>query len=146
MATNAKLAMGTIIKRGAGSPVAFTTIPGVKSIQAPSLRQDFVDVTDLDSPGGEEEFIPSMLRKGNVQLNMNFAPEDARMIAFKTSRDGKLLEEYVIVFPTANKYYWRFSAYVEEIAPQAQVGGVLEATVSLKVSGAITDGLNGDLL
>lgn len=144
MSTNAVLAMGTKIKMGSGDPIVYNTIPGVKSIQAPSLRQDFVDVTDLGSPGGEEEFIASMLRKGNCQLNMNFAPEDPRLAALKAARDNKTKDPYRIVYPTANKAYWDFEAFVEEIAPQMQVGGVMECTVSLKVTGQITTGINGD--
>ncbi len=148
--TNAMLAAGTELQRGTdvlgAGGLTYAAVPEIKSLQLPSLRADFVDCTNLGSPNGEEEFIPSMLRKGNLQAQMNWVPQDDAVspsAGFIYDRNNKIKRAYRCVLPDADSTYLEFNAYVEEVSPESQMGNALQVTISLKVTGEITWGTGG---
>ena len=129
-------AFGTLLKRGA------TTIAQVSSISGPGLGLDMEDVTSHDSTGGWEEVVGTILRSGEISLDIVYDPNHAThknaaggLVADLVSRASTT---YSIVFPSSGTVTWSFTAFVTGFEPSAAVDGALTATVKLKLTGQPT--------
>jgi predicted secreted protein len=129
-------AFGTQLLRGA------VEIAGVKTISGPGLSLDTEDVTSHDSPNGWEEVVGTILRSGEVTLDIVYDPAAAThkyaaggLLHDMVSRDSNT---YSLVFPDAANTTWSFSALVTGFEPDAPVDGALAASVTLKPTGDIT--------
>ena len=127
-------AYGTLLKRVA------TTIAQVSNISGPGLSLDTEDVTTHDSTGAWEEVVGTILRSGEVTLEIVYDPAAA---THKNAAGGLLHDlasraavAYVLVFPSAAE--WSFNALVTGFEPSAPVDGALTASVSMKVTGVPT--------
>jgi predicted secreted protein len=117
-----------------------TVIANVKSLTGPSLKLDTVDVTTHDSTGGWEESVGTILRTGDVKLELVYDPSTA---THKNAADGliailigKAAHSFTLTFPDA--VAWVFSAFVTGFEPAAPHDKDLSATVTLKVTGSPT--------
>lgn len=142
MAGGGRWAFGTLLQLGDGMMVeTFTTLAEVKDIDGPDISLDTEDITPHDAVGGWEEFIPTILRSGEVTFDLNFVPSSAQhgdvaggvinLLKTRTKRNWKL------VLPTSPAYEWTFAAYVVGFSNSMPVGGVLGASVTLKVTGVL---------
>lgn len=129
-------AFGTLLKRGA------TTIAQVKKIAGPGLKLDTVDVTSHDSTAGWEEVVGTILRSGDVTLDLVYDPNAA---THKNASGGliydlasRVAQTYSIVFPSSGTVTWSFSCFVVEFNPTSDVSGALTATCKLKLTGQPT--------
>lgn len=127
-------AFGTLFKRGSTDIVQITNISG------PALAADTEDVTTHDSTGAWEEHVVTILRTGEVTLEIQYDP------AANTHRNaaGGLIHDlasrtantYSLVFPSTTT--WTFSAFVTGFEPSAPTDGALTASVTLKLTGQPT--------
>ena len=129
-------AFGTLFKRGA------VEVAQVVDISGPNLSADTVDVTSHDSTGGWEEHVVTILRSGDVTLELVWDPN---AVTHKNAAGGllddltdKTAVTYSIVFPSSGTVTWEFSAFVVGFAPSAPSSGHLSATVTLKITGQPT--------
>lgn len=130
-------AFGTTIKRGG---TGGTTIAGVSNISGPGLSLDTEDVTSHDSPDGWEEVVATILRSGEVTLDIVYDPAAA---THKNAAGGlihdmasRVAQTYAITFPGAVS--WSFSAFVTGFEPEAPHDGALRASVTMKITGKPT--------
>lgn len=129
-------AFGTLFKRGA------VTIAQVKSISGPGLSLDTEDVTSHDSTAGWEEVVGTILRSGEVTLDLIYDPSAA---THKYASGGLLYDlvsrtaqAFSLVFPNVGVTTWTFNAFVTGFEPSAPVDGALSASVTLKITGQPT--------
>ncbi len=129
-------AFGTLFKRGA------VTIAQVKSISGPGLSLDTEDVTSHDSTAGWEEVVGTILRSGEVTLDLIYDPAAA---THKYASGGLLYDlvsrtaqAFSLVFPDVAVTTWTFNAFVTGFEPSAPVDGALSASVTLKITGQPT--------
>jgi predicted secreted protein len=129
-------AFGTLIKRGA------TSIVQVQSISGPGLSLDTEDVTTHDSAGAWEEVVGTILRSGEVSLDIVYDPNTA---THKNSSGGLLADmvartaqTYNLVFPSTAAVTWTFSAFVTGFEPSSAHDGALTAAVKMKITGQPT--------
>lgn len=129
-------AFGIALKKGG------TTIAQVKSISGPSLSLDTVDVTSHDSTGGWEEVVGTILRTGEITLEIEYDPAHA---THKYAAGGLLYDlvqktanAYTLVFPDSANTTWSFNALVTGFEPAGPVDGDLTANVTLKITGQPT--------
>jgi predicted secreted protein len=144
MAGNGRWAFGTLLQVGdGGSPTeSFTTIAEVKDISGPDISIDTEDITPHDAVGGWEEFIPTILRSGEITFDLNFVPSDSLHGDFSgtgliDALKNRTKKNYQLVLPTSPTYTWSFAAYVTGFSNSEPVGGVLGASVTLKVTGVL---------
>jgi len=133
-------AYGTNLYRGTSG--GGTIIAQVQSIGGPGLSADTVDVTSHDSTGAWEEVVVSILRSGEITLDIVYDPANA------THKDaaGGLLNDlqlrasttYTLVFPDAASTEWSVAAFVTGFEPSEPHDGALTAAVTLKPSGSMT--------
>jgi len=127
---------GTLFKRGA------TTVAAVSSVSGPGLSLDTEDVTSHDSTAGWEEVVGTILRSGEVTLDLVWDPNAA---THKYASGGLLYDmvqrtstTFSIVYPSSPTVTWTFTAFVTGFEPSAPVDGALTASVTLKITGQPT--------
>jgi len=125
-------AFGTELRKGA------TEIAQVASISGPGLALDTEDVTSHDSEDGWEEVVGTILRSGEVSLDLVFDPAEATQVALWTDMVSRAANTYSLVFPDAANKTWTFDALVTAFEPDAPHAGALTASATLKITGKPT--------
>lgn len=135
-------AFGTELRVGDGAgPEVFTPVAGVTNISGPGFSLDTIDGTAHDSPGAVEEVIPSIIRTGELTLDINYDPNDPTHDAadgLLSTMFARSLRNYQLAFPTSPEVVWTFAAYVTGFEPSAPYDDKLSASVTLRISGAPT--------
>ena len=120
--------------------VAAAAIAGVTNIGGPGLSLDIVDVTTHDQATAFEEVVATILRSGEIVLDIVYDPAGATHSATEGGVIYKLENKqytwFDLVFVAT--YDWKFSGYVTKFEPGAPVAGALTASVSIKITGAPT--------
>jgi hypothetical protein len=129
-------AFGTILLRGAQA------IAQVQSISGPGLSLDTEDVTSHDSTGAWEEVVGTILRSGEISLDIVYDPAAT---SHKYAATGLLYDlglrtatTYTLTFPSAPAASWTFSAFVTGFEPSMPHDGALTAAVTMKLTGQPT--------
>lgn len=129
-------AYGTQFLRGA------VVVAQVTNISGPGLSLDTEDVTSHDSTGGWEEVVATILRSGEVTLDLVYDPAAA---THKNAAGGILADlvgrastTYSIKFTDAATTTWSFTAFCTGFEPSAPVDGALTASVTYKITGQPT--------
>jgi predicted secreted protein len=125
-------AFGTELRKGA------TEIAQVASISGPGLALDTEDVTSHDSEDGWEEVVGTILRSGEVSLDLVFDPAEATQVALWTDMVSRAANTYSLVFPDAANTTWTFDALVTAFEPDEPHDGALTASATLKITGKPT--------
>ena len=129
-------AFGTKLMRGA------VEIAAVRSLSGPGLSLDTEDVTTFDSTEAWEEVVATILRSGEISLEIAYDPAAA---THKNASGGLLYDlaqrastTYSITFPDTAASVWSFTAFVTGFEPSAPHDGALTANVTLKITGKPT--------
>jgi len=119
-----------------------TAVAAVSNISGPGLSLDTEDVTSHDSTGAWEEVVATILRSGEITLDLVYDPAGA---THKNASGGLLYNmiqrtsaTYTLVFPDTASTEWVFTAFVTGFEPSAPVDGALTASVTLKPTGQPT--------
>lgn len=139
----AKWAFGAQLQAGdGGAPEAFTTIAEVKDIGGPDLSADTEETTAHDALDGYEEFIPTILRSGEITFPVNFVPSHAthgpNAGGLVNAMQNRTKKNYRLVLAPAIGYTWSFAAYVTGIRGSEPVVGAQSADITLKITGKPT--------
>lgn len=144
MPTGALSSFGTLLKIGnGGSPETFTTIAEVRDISGPSFALATEDVTNHDSAGWREH-IPTIIEAGEVSFDLNFKGDATQGFGSGSLYDDmvdKTKRNFQIVLPSgvgSSNDIGSFAAYVTGFELSAPVEGVLSASVTLMITGAVT--------
>ena len=130
--TEAKLAFGTTLMKGAVPIAELTNIPG------PSLSAGTIDATSHDSlatANGYREFIQGVRDGGDISIEGNFIPGNPGQAALKTDFDAGTLDAYTITFPVVMATTWTFKAIVTALETSSPYDDKASFTATLKVSG-----------
>jgi hypothetical protein len=129
-------AFGTLLKRGA------TTVVAVTSISGPGLSLDTEDVTSHDSTEAWEEVVATILRSGEVTFDIVYDPAAA---THKNAAGGLLADlvsrtaqTYSLTFTDTAATVWSFSAFVTGFEPDMPADGAFTASVTMKITGKPT--------
>jgi predicted secreted protein len=109
----------------------------IQSLSGPGLSLDTEDVTTHDSTSAWEEVVATILRSGELSLDIVYDPNANS----HDGTDGGLVEMlangnpvgFSIVFPGA--VTWSFAACVTGFEPSSPHDGALTAAVKLKLTG-----------
>jgi hypothetical protein len=118
--------------------VNYAVIAQVSNLGGPGLALDTEDVTTHDSPNGWEEVVATILRTGEMSLDIVYDPNGATHSAsaggLLYKLKNKQLSYHQLIWPGA--YTWTFSAFVTGFEPGAPHDGALTAAVKMKITGA----------
>jgi hypothetical protein len=119
-----------------------TVIANVSNISGPGLSVDMEDVTTHDSTSGWEEAVATILRSGEITLDIVYDPDNSTHKYAATGLLHDLVSRasttYNLFFSDSTPATWQFSAFVTGFEPHMPVGGALTASVSFKLTGAPT--------
>jgi predicted secreted protein len=127
-------ALGTKLLIGdPGVPVGHLT-----SISSPSMSQETIDVTTLDSPGEYREFIGGFKDGGEVSASGFFDPSDAGQQAVYTALENSAVEKFTIQFPASMGASWEFDGVVTSFQTTAELEEAIGFEITIQVSGKPT--------
>lgn len=132
--SNASIGYGTFfhISQDAGS--SWIEIAEVYDITPPSSTVDQIDVTHMQSPNRQREFIAGLSDPGSASFEMNFIPGSASDLKIQEIRGTGEQVLCRITFP--NAVTWIFTGQVESYEPAIPTEDKMTASVSFKVSGS----------
>jgi len=110
------------------------SIGGIRGMNAPSLSLDTEDVTTHDSPGAWEELVATILRSGEVTLDLVYDPnlathkESSGLLGYLNDKTRVYFD-----FVFLSTYNWTFEGFVTAFEPDAPHDGALSASVTIKI-------------
>lgn len=119
------------------SPNEFREIPEVKQFSGPSGSASVIDVSDLGSSAREKRM--GLPDEGQLQLTINYRPDNEIHAGMRTARESRTLEQFRITYTDAGATTHTFSGYISGFALSGAVDGVVEAQVTIEISGSITE-------
>ena len=144
MTAIAQPAINTLLKLGnAGSPESYTLIANVGDITGPSYGATIVDVTSHSTSIPWREKITTLLDGGQVTFKLFFIPGDAGhklLLATFYNRGAAgqaagVPPQWSITYPDPSATTVYFTGFISKFPVTATVAGVLEATVTIDVTG-----------
>ena len=120
---------------GHGTSMTFGTfVAEINNLGGPSIAQDSVETTHLGTVGRWREFCFGLKDAGEVTLDVNFSPDtDVPLGEQSTLEISWSLPE-----GQATNATWSADAFLTGYEPDAVVDDRLSASVTFKLSGAIT--------
>ncbi len=139
MSSLALEAQGTVLKIGNGaSPEVFSAISEIKTFTGPGGSAAVIDVTDLSSAAKEKRM--GLADEGQLSFTINYIPSDTEHAALRTARATRVETNFQLVFTDASpSTTWDFSGFVTNFAVSGSVDGVIEAQVTIEITGAIEE-------
>jgi hypothetical protein len=113
---------------------AYFDLTEVSNVTPPAVSTGVVDVTHMQSPNGDKEFIPALNDPGEAKVTQNFIPgsaADAKVLAVRAARKRVGCQ---ITYP--NGVAWRWSGILTGYAPAVPNEDKMTAETSWKVSGS----------
>ncbi len=130
-------AFGTILQMDDGSLV-YTALGQVQDISGPSLAVDTEDATHHASPGAYEEAVPTIIRTGTVDFTILFDPAistHGTTAGLLYVLRNRLKRSFKLILPVTPTKTWTFQGFVTSFAEGNEVGCLLTADTSIKVTG-----------
>lgn len=130
---------GTVLKIGDGATPTegFTAIAEIKDIKGPSASVGTEEVTHQGSSAAE--FVATVLDNGEVTFDVNLDPTDTTHAALYDGMEAKELTHFQLILTDDGATQYNFAAYITKFERDMKVKGVLGASITLKISGAITE-------
>ena len=114
------------------APIAY-----IQNIGGPGLALDTEDVTTHDSTAAFEEVVGTILRSGELSVDIVYDPNEGTHDAttgLVQMMEARLPVGFSMVFPDTTE--WAFAAYVTGFEPSSPHDGALTAAVKMKLTGA----------
>lgn len=142
--SNAMLGYGTIVQINdpGNSPGDWHDLDEVFNVTPPSAEVDQIDVTHMRSPGRRREFIDGLIDGGEFSFQINYIPggdtDDILNAILDLPVGASRRRNWRVIFP--NLVMHTFSGNLQTYEPDAPTDDKMTATVTIKVTGAITRG------
>lgn len=137
MPTSALSSHGTLLKIGdGGGSEVFTTIAEVRDISGTSFAVSTEDVTNHDSSRWREH-IATIKEGGEITFDINYYSATTQD-QLRTDMLNMTRRNFQLVFPTSPTETHAFAAYITGMEYAAPVEGVLAASITLTITGAVT--------
>ena len=137
MSTIALPSQGTKLSIGSGSPVTYSEIPEVVSFSGPGGAGQVIDATCLSSTALEK--LMGLPDEGQLSFEIHYVPLNTYHAALRTARNARTLTKFKITFTDIGAMEWTFSGYVTGFTLSEGVNAISKATVSVEISGSITE-------
>jgi predicted secreted protein len=128
-------------KTGKNTTLTFggTLIGNIKDISGPSMQKDFIDVTDMSSPGNYREFIGGLRDPGEIQFTIHMSPSSSADLALRNnfdSDDDDIVATSINLAGTGTTL--SFSSSVAGLGHNIPLEEAISMDVTLRVSGPVT--------
>ena len=116
--------------------VAEVEVAAVTNLSGPGLGVDTEDVTTHDSTAAFEENVATIIRSGELSMDIVYDPANAThdpATGLVYRLEDKIYSFFKLIFTDDTE--WEFSGYVTGFEPSGPVGGALTAAVKIKPTG-----------
>lgn len=139
MSSNAIEAQGTLLQIAPGnSPDNYDTIAEIKTFTGPGGSATVIDVTDLSSTSKEKRM--GLPDEGQLSFTINYIPNNVEHAQLRADRASRVLRNFRIQFNDGSPATtWSFSGYVMGFSVSGAVDAVIEANVTIEITGSITE-------
>lgn len=107
----------------------------------PEVEVDQEEATHLKSPGGYKEWMDGLRDGGTVAINLNFRPgsdTDTMIDTWQDARGPRMIQFVVPLQGVPVKSYTALVIFAGYSPGEVTPGAKMEATLSVKISGALT--------
>ena len=118
--------------------VAEVEVAQATNISGLGLGLDTEDVTTHDSTGAWEDVVGTILRSGEISLDLVFDPADDTqdaVLGLVYRLEDKVYSFFKLIFTDAASTEWESEGYVIGFEPSAPVGGALTGVAKIKITG-----------
>lgn len=129
---------GTLFKRATTiTPgTTFVTIANVTNIKGPDRKRETIDVTAHDSADGWMEFIGGLKDGGEIQLDLNYDPEEATHDLDGDFDDDAPRNYRVVILPgTIDEWTWTIKGIMTNLGDEFPYDDKMARTITIKVTG-----------
>lgn len=139
MSSQALEAQGMELRIGNGaSPEVFTAISEISTFSGPGGAATVIDVTDLSSLAKEKRM--GLADEGQLSFTINYIPNNTQHALLRTQRANRQETNFKLIFTDDSPATtWSFAAFVTGFSVTAAVDGVVQANVTLEITGAISE-------
>jgi predicted secreted protein len=139
MSSNALESQGIAlyIDLGSVSPTVWTQITESKDINFRTGSATVIDVTDLSSAAREKRM--GLSDEGQCTMTLNLLPKNAAHAELIQAKADRQVRDFKVVLtdnPNPSTYY--FSGFVLSVPMSASVDAVIESSVTIEITGAVT--------
>lgn len=128
---------GTVLKIGdAASPIVFTAIPQVVSIDGPTATNDEIDTTHLTSTA--KEFIGALPDYGSLNTEIEWDERDTVHSGLRTDFQNRTVRPFQIIDTGSPIKTASVSGFVKTLPLTYQANDVVRANVEIRLTGALT--------
>ena len=128
---------GTKFKRGAGSPLVYSTVAGILDVAPPGAKRKALDVTTLDQADTYKQLVGSVLVENEpVELELLFDPDSTGQSLMRGDLDETEPVDYQIQLRNGDTY--AFKGVVTSWKPSGKMDDLYKVKVTVEVSGAVT--------
>lgn len=120
-----------------GDTWTFVELDEVKDLTLPESTADEIEVTSMQSPNRQKEYISGLSDNGDVSFTLNWVPgsaTDTLLKEIKASGETVHIRFDVVGFTTPET----FAGFLKTLSRTAPVSGALEATATFRISGLVT--------
>jgi hypothetical protein len=136
-ATAGVVGLNTMLKVATDtSPTNYQLVGEIGDISLGGESVEFAEFTHQQSTSGYREYKPTFKDGGEVTFDFNWT-SDAQQTALKTAYDASDLLYFQITYPNSKSH--TFTAYVSKIGTTAPMNGPLKKSMTLRITGAITE-------
>lgn len=137
--SNARTGIGTQLKRGdGGSPETFAKIAEIKSLKGPSQSADLIEVTNLDSTGGYQEFITGLKKGGTISLDANLVPQDSTYKSLLSDFEALRKANWQVIMSDPSNTTATFAGYVSKLDRQFDTKSAMSVAIEITITGQVT--------
>jgi hypothetical protein len=137
MSTGAVFTKGTQIQIETAAGV-YTTICDVIQFTGPTIKNEIRDVTDLCSTAREKKADP-LADPGDITLDIQWIPDNAMHALLRAKAKAATITGFRMVFPDDDSTTFTFNGTVTSFPVSGSVGDVLKGSVTITVTGDITE-------
>lgn len=139
MASKQIISYGATVERSTDG-ITYTSIPECKGVAVPEVEQDYVDVTNLDSPNGYREYIKGLKDAGEIEVPCGYTSAGfEQQLADEAASDAIY---YRITFKAApnqtvgDQFLYR-GFPTPKLAP-GDIGEQIDMNITIRVTGDYT--------
>lgn len=130
--SNAFLPRGSAFSRSPDGST-YTKIGEAKKV-ALSIKGEFIDVSNMDTPTPFKEFLPGMIDGGSVKVDANFLNNDTVQNDLLNDLTAQTNLYWKLELPST-KGNFTFQGFVEDFSPEFDYSKAATQSVSIKITG-----------
>lgn len=134
MATQGLFAKGAKLKRKNPSTAQYEDVPQANVLNSPDIAQDYVEISNHDSPGNFKEWIDTFRDGGDIPVGLIWNPALPMHVTIYNDLLAQTELDWRVVMNNATSTTWDFKARVSRFNVPLPHDQAVVAQMSLKVT------------